>query len=63
MQTKAPRPRVPSFQKRIARTVANHLTIHLMLDNYSTDKTAEVKAWLEKHPRFKTHFTQTWASG
>ena len=51
-----------AFLKRIDRTVAKNLTIHLVLDNYSTHKTAEVKAWLEKHPRFKMHFTPTSAS-
>ena len=33
-----------------------------MLDNYATHKTPEVKAWLDKHPRFKLHFTPTSAS-
>jgi transposase len=36
--------------------------IHLVLDNYATHKTPEVKAWLDKHPRFKLHFTPTSAS-
>jgi len=36
--------------------------IHLVLDNYATHKTPEVKAWLQKHPRFKLHFTPTSAS-
>ena len=36
--------------------------IHLVLDNYATHKTPEVKAWLKKHPRFKLHFTPTGAS-
>jgi hypothetical protein len=39
--------------------VAKHLDLHLVLDNYGTHKTAEVKAWLAKHPRFKLHFTPT----
>jgi hypothetical protein len=30
-----------------------------VLDNYATHKTPEVRAWLEKHPRFKLHFKQT----
>ena len=38
------------------------LDVHLVLDNYGTHKTAEVKAWLTKHPRFKLHFTPTSAS-
>ncbi|CAN0583529.1 unnamed protein product, partial [Ectocarpus sp. 12 AP-2014] len=33
-----------------------------VLDNYATHKTPEVKAWLEKHARFKLHFTPTSAS-
>ena len=36
--------------------------MHLVLDNYATHKTPEVKAWLDKHPRFKLHFTPTSAS-
>lgn len=50
------------FLKRIDRCVAKHLDVHLVLDNYGTHKTAEVKAWLAKHPRFKLHFTPTSAS-
>jgi transposase len=33
--------------------------IHLILDNYATHKTAKVKRWLVKHPRFHVHFTPT----
>ena len=50
------------FLKRIHRCVKKHLDIHLVLDNYGTHKTPEVKAWLAKHPRFKLHFTPTSAS-
>jgi len=50
------------FLKRIDRVVAKHLDLHLVLDNYGTHKTAEVKAWLVKHTRFKLHFTPTSAS-
>src|SRR6476620_8029139 len=50
------------FLKRIDRAVLRHLAVHLVLDNYGTHKTAEVKAWLAKHPRFKLHFTPTSAS-
>jgi transposase len=50
------------FLKRIDRMVTKHLDLHLVLDNYGTHKTAEVKAWLAKHPRFKLHFTPTSAS-
>lgn len=34
----------------------------MILDNSSTHKTAAVKEWLEKQPRFKLHFTPTSAS-
>ena len=34
----------------------------MILDNSSTHKTPAIKAWLEKHPRFKLHFTPTSAS-
>ena len=50
------------FLRRIDRAVRKPRDIHLVLDNYATHKTPEVKAWLEKHPRFKLHFTPTSAS-
>jgi transposase len=50
------------FLKRIDRCVKKHLDIHLVLDNYGTHKTPEVKEWLAKHRRFKLHFTPTSAS-
>lgn len=36
-----------------------HRELHLVMDNYATHKTPEVKAWLEKNPRFHVHFTPT----
>jgi transposase len=50
------------FLKRINRCVQRHLDIHLVLDNYGTHKTPEVKRWLARHARFKLHFTPTSAS-
>ena len=50
------------FLKKIDRTVAKHLDIHAICDNYSTHKTPAVKAWLAKHPRFKLHFIPTSSS-
>ncbi|MFO7805809.1 MAG: IS630 family transposase [Paracoccaceae bacterium] len=50
------------FLRRIDRAVLNPRDIHLVLDTYATHKTPEVKAWLDKHPRFKLHFTPTSAS-
>ena len=50
------------FLKKINRETPKSLQLHLIVDNYATHKTPEVMAWLEKHPRFKLHFTPTSAS-
>ena len=50
------------FLKTIDRTVAKHLDLHLIADNYTTHKTKAVQAWLAKHPRFKLHFIPTSSS-
>lgn len=51
-----------TFLRRIDRAVKKPRDIHIVLDNYATHKTPDVLAWLEKHPRFKLHFTPTSAS-
>ena len=38
------------------------LDLHLIVDNYGTHKHANVRAWLEQHPRFHLHFTPTASS-
>jgi transposase len=50
------------FLRVIDREVPDGLQIHLILDNYSTHKHANVKAWLTKHPRFHLHFIPTSSS-
>ena len=50
------------FLRQIDRETPKEQDLHLILDNSSTHKTPEVKVWLEKHPRFKLHFTPTSAS-
>ena len=50
------------FLKKIDATVARHLDVHVVCDNYRTHKTKEVQAWLAKHPRFKMHYTPTSSS-
>jgi transposase len=50
------------FLRTIDREVPAGLEIHLILDNYSTHKHANVKKWLAKHPRFHLHFTPTSSS-
>ena len=50
------------FLKRIDKETAADLDLHLILDNYATHKTAEVRRRLAAHPRFHLHFTPTSAS-
>tara|TARA_R110002012_G_scaffold322080_1_gene554742 strand:- start:287 stop:1396 length:1110 start_codon:yes stop_codon:yes gene_type:complete len=50
------------FLRQIDKAVPARRDVHLVLDNYATHKTPDVKAWLAKHPRFKLHFTPTSAS-
>ncbi len=50
------------FLKTIDSEVPTGLEVHLILDNYSTHKHAEVTKWLRNHPRFHLHFTATSAS-
>jgi transposase len=51
-----------SFLRRIDDSVPAHLELHLVVDNYGTHKTAAVRRWLVRHPRFHLHFTPTSAS-
>ena len=44
------------FLRQIDRETPKEQDLHLILDNSSTHKTPKVKAWLEKHPRFRLHF-------
>ena len=50
------------FLRKIDRSTPKELDLHVILDNSSTHKTAEVKRWLAEHPRFVLHFTPTSAS-
>jgi transposase len=46
----------------IDAAVPADLDLHLVLDNYATPKTALVRQWLQKRPRYHLHFTPTHAS-
>jgi transposase len=50
------------FLDTIEANVPADLDVHLILDNYSTHKTALIRRWLAKRPRFHVHFTPTGAS-
>jgi transposase len=60
-----PRHRSVEFRKfldLIDKSVPEDLDVHLVLDNYGTHKTALIRRWLAKRPRFHLHFTPTGAS-
>jgi len=50
------------FLKVIDAQVPGALDVHLILDNYGTHKTPQVRRWLAAHLRFHVHFTPTSAS-
>lgn len=50
------------FLQVIDKNVPSGLEIHLILDNYSTHKTAMIHKWLLKRPHFHLHFTPTSSS-
>jgi transposase len=47
------------FLRRIDREFPGHAPLHLVVDNYGTHGTVEVKAWLRKHSRFVMHYVPT----
>ena len=50
------------FLDQIEAQVPSGLDVHLILDNYGTHKTAMIRNWLAKRPRFHLHFTPTYGS-
>jgi transposase len=60
-----PRHRHQEFLKFLRTVDAEfpaELDLHVILDNYGAHKHPKVQKWLQKHPRFKLHFTPTSAS-
>ena len=51
-----------TFLRAVERKVPRSLQIHAVLDNYATHRTAPVKEWLARHPRWHLHFTPTYSS-
>ena len=47
------------FLRRINREFPGKTSLHLVMDNYGTHGTPEVKAWLKRHPRFVVHYVPT----
>ena len=50
------------FLERIDQAVPEKLEIHLVMDNYGTDKMPKVRNWFARRPRYHLHFTPTSAS-
>ena len=51
-----------TFLDTIEANVPAELDIHIVLDNYGTHKTALIRKWFAKRPRFHVHFTPTYGS-
>jgi transposase len=50
------------FLRRLDREFPGDQELHMVLDNYGTHSTPEVKSWLKRHPRFVPHFIPTSSS-
>jgi transposase len=50
------------FLDLIEARVPRRLDVHIIMDNYSTHKTALIRNWFAKRPRFHVHFTPTYGS-
>jgi transposase len=50
------------FLDVIEAQVPASLDIHLIMDNYGTHKTAIIRKWFAKRPRFHVHYTPTYGS-
>jgi transposase len=47
------------FLRRINREFPGQTPLHLVMDNYGTHNTIEVRTWLKSHRRFVVHFVPT----
>lgn len=50
------------FLDLIEAQVPASLEVHIIMDNYGTHKTALIRKWFAKRPRFHLHFTPTYGS-
>lgn len=50
------------FLDQIEAQVPAALEVHIIADNYGTHKTALIRKWFAKRPRFHLHFTPTYGS-
>ncbi len=50
------------FLDVIDERVPQRLDVHIIMDNYRTHKTALIRNWFARRPRFHVHFTPTYGS-
>ncbi len=50
------------FLNELDTNVPDDLEVHIILDNASAHKSALIRRWLERHPRFHFHYTPTYSS-
>ena len=51
-----------NMKRLIEAQVPPSLEVHIIMDNYGTHKTALIRKWFAKRPRFRLHFTPTYGS-
>jgi len=47
------------FLRRVDHEFPSKTRLHVVMDNYGTHSTPEVKSWLKRHPRFTVHYVPT----
>ncbi len=47
------------FLRTLDQEFPGKVPLHLVMDNYGTHKHPKVRAWLQRHPRFRCHFVPT----
>jgi transposase len=51
-----------TFLRQLEASTPKGLEIHAILDNYAAHKTAKVRLWIARHPRWHLHFIPTHSS-
>jgi transposase len=51
-----------TFLRQLESSTPQGLEIHAILDNYAAHKTAKVRQWIARHPRWHLHFIPTHSS-
>ena len=62
VERRYPSAEFPQFLKAIDAAVPTDHDVHLIMDNYGTHKTEEVRAWFAAGPRYHVHLSPTSAS-